>query len=477
MIYYIPISTASLAHHAGSACIKPAKYFNNKPEDIQDSWPCGLLLTSKENSDIAGCCIEVELLPEESRHVIEAGPGWFAYDMAIPFSRVRSITFASAEQMEITLANIELSTAYIPNRLCRVSSVTNLNRSCPTIPADIEPRDLSRQIEIFDRLLGAFTIMRTVGARGWLPDNYFGMLGMMCPEVEAESRAAPALRLLSGTITEETVEKVAASEGQTIKADPLTKLIDLTHLERQTYVFAVLATYGVGNESRRKKIDELILSGFKKGIRHDMSELVATYYGYNRGYSAFPKRYTGTTPASLKDTKMRFDSLVDYYTVECVYRHAYFNQPTHRSRELEAWWPHKRVPAGDRMILDYSVTRQETKSARICSVKIQPRQPETWLTETVMRHVSRLDPTKSTFLSFGLDIANDIYKQISARYTAVESPRLRRALADRWCELSAMDIDGLLGLASSLGMPKQEDAIDKDALVKLIFLYESRKGQ
>ena len=46
--YYFPINSSSLAHYFGGACIKAAKYFNNKPQDIQDRYNEFLLLTDKK---------------------------------------------------------------------------------------------------------------------------------------------------------------------------------------------------------------------------------------------------------------------------------------------------------------------------------------------------------------------------------------------------------------------------------------------
>jgi hypothetical protein len=36
--YFLPINSTSLAHYYGGACIKPGKYFENKPEDLQEKF-------------------------------------------------------------------------------------------------------------------------------------------------------------------------------------------------------------------------------------------------------------------------------------------------------------------------------------------------------------------------------------------------------------------------------------------------------
>ena len=67
MTYYLPISSTSLAHYFVSACVKPAKYFENKPQDIQDRFRNVLLLSSKLGTNDTDCCIELVLTKDEER--------------------------------------------------------------------------------------------------------------------------------------------------------------------------------------------------------------------------------------------------------------------------------------------------------------------------------------------------------------------------------------------------------------------------
>ena len=59
--YFFPIQSTSLAHYFGSGIIKPAKYFTNKPYDIQDRYNQFLLFTTKFGTAETDCCIEVVL--------------------------------------------------------------------------------------------------------------------------------------------------------------------------------------------------------------------------------------------------------------------------------------------------------------------------------------------------------------------------------------------------------------------------------
>ena len=70
MAYYLPINSASLAHYFACACVKPARYFDNKPQDIQDILPNTLLLSTKLGNKNADCCLEIVLTNNEEKHNI-----------------------------------------------------------------------------------------------------------------------------------------------------------------------------------------------------------------------------------------------------------------------------------------------------------------------------------------------------------------------------------------------------------------------
>ena len=96
-------------------------------------------------------------------------------------------------------------------------------------------------------------------------------------------------------------------ENQSVSQNKTTRKIELDSLNKQTYILAVLASYGVGSESKRDKIDGLILSNFE-GIKS--AQLVALCFGYNRGYNVFSSFY-GTSESNRNDVKIRLDSQLD----------------------------------------------------------------------------------------------------------------------------------------------------------------------
>jgi hypothetical protein len=128
---------------------------------------------------------------------------------------------------------------------------------------------------------------------------------------------------LNKTIDETDIDGIAKDENQTINKNKITKIIDLNSLDKWTYTVAVLNTYGVGNESKKKKIDELILSNFKSDIKVGKSEGIALCYGINRGYSAFSNKYS--LGKNEKIVKFQLNSQLDYYTIESLYQYVFNN--------------------------------------------------------------------------------------------------------------------------------------------------------
>ena len=162
--YYFPIQSPSLAHYFGSAIIKPAKYFTNKPHDIQDKYKDFLLLTTKFGTTETDCCLEIVLTDDESKELIDVEGGWLLFDVnPLPITRIRKIFFSDKEKRDITIINIGMSTAYVPERLVDIRKFDNNPSDTIRIPIDCNGVEQREEIIKFDRFLGALALMKTVG--------------------------------------------------------------------------------------------------------------------------------------------------------------------------------------------------------------------------------------------------------------------------------------------------------------------------
>lgn len=355
--YYFPINSTSLAHYFGCACIKPAKYFENKPEDIQDRYRDFLLITDKNGTQETDCCLEIVFTEQEVEELINAQNGWYLYDVKpLPISRVSQIIFTNREKMQTTITNISMSTAFIPSKLVKyISSFDKLDTNSITIPEGCVAFDQSDEIRKFDRYLGALALMRLAKEEGMsCSEHYIATLSLFNSEIkqqlEYQKRAFISnyqglfvgnsgfdriLPYLNKTIDDRDLDDIAIKEKQEIRKDPITRLVNINEISTTwTYTIAILNTYGVGNESKKKRVDELISSNFRI-IKEGKSEGVALCYGYNRGYSSFTKDY-GHDGRKVA-VKYELNSQLDYYTIESIYQYVFYGRISNSFPYIDKW--------------------------------------------------------------------------------------------------------------------------------------------
>lgn len=373
--YYFPIQSPSLAHYFGSAIIKPAKYFTNKPHDIQDKYKDFLLLTTKFGTTETDCCLEIVLTDDESKELIDVEGGWFLFDVnPLPITRIRKIFFPDKEKRDITIINIGMNTAYVPERLVDIRKFDNNPSDTIRIPIDCNGVEQREEIIKFDRFLGALALMKTVGESymNYSP-NYIVTLAFFNSLIAEQLKKAHLFDLktsyqgiftnskgfeqimpyLNRSIDEQILLEVANDHKQEIKKDKITRIIDIDNFtDTWTYTIAVLNTYGVGDEARRKRIDGLISSRFS-GIKKEKVEGVALCYGYNRGYSAFTKDYGIDEKVSFK---YKLASKLDYYTIESVFQYVFNGKISSEFPYLDVWCPKLQIEhpkrKADYVILD-----------------------------------------------------------------------------------------------------------------------------
>ena len=300
--YYYPISSTSLASIFGSACIFPAVLYQNRIKDVQARLSEVILLSSNLGCQESDCCLEVILTQEEIKdYLFDLRNGFFIYEKPIPISRIKKIYFRNGTQVDRTITSIRMSTAFIPDSIIdrNDNKFSDVSASIAKLPNDFSTNlDVlnNKQME-FDRVLGSLALMRVAHiAECNVSPRYIDTLSFFNTEIkEAKSKVGnidetyyktfekPNTKL-KNTVTEQTIESQAKSENQRVIKNNTTKIIDTDNLKDWTYIYSILYTYGVENESKKKRVDELILDNFQQ-IREGEEEKVAFSYGYNRGYS------------------------------------------------------------------------------------------------------------------------------------------------------------------------------------------------
>lgn len=366
--FYLPISSKCLAHYFGNACIMPSRYFSNKPIDIQNKFEDFLLITKSLGTKETDCCLELVFTKTELNELIDIKEGFFLYEKPLPISRVKSVVFSDKNQKEQTIVNITMSTAFVPEKLIQViSKFDTKDTSKLEKPENIQVTDWSLSLKKYNSLLGGFALLRLSGEDYMnYSENYFSSLAIFNSTIESELlNSGKSFKnlfndnlyrqiqpLLQKNIDDNDLDEVAKKENQIIKKDYL-KNIDLNALNNATYIIAVLKYFGVGEESKKKKIDGLILSNFKSDIKNDKSELIALCYGLNRGYSVFSNKYKSGN--NEKKLKFELNSQLDYYTIESLFQYS-FNEPKSEAFPyLDSWCPMLRRNSITKRKSDYQV--------------------------------------------------------------------------------------------------------------------------
>lgn len=359
MTYYLPINSTSLAHYFVCACVKPAKYFENKPQDLQDRFRNALLLSSELGTNDTDCCIELVLTKDEESSLVPCGREFFLFPTPLPISRVKAIHFRAQRQLEQTLSNINMSAAFIPHSLAKVARFSDAVIDVVNVTDKPVDKDYSEQLVIFDRILGALALMKTAKEPYMnYSENYASTLSffntLVRNDLEKQGRQinekffglfsrsgnfVKFIPYLEKKITKEDLDQIAAENNQRIERS-YTKAINYGKLSGITYAFAILQSYGVGGEAATKKIDGLISNNFEE-LKDGKAEGIALYYGYNRGYSVFSNCY-GTQEIGRQNVKYLLESQLDYYTIESVYQFAFYgNTTSSKFPYIDAWCPRK----------------------------------------------------------------------------------------------------------------------------------------
>jgi len=371
--YYLPISSKCLAHYFGNACIMPSRYFSNKPADIQNNFEEFLLITTHLGTAETDCCLELIFTKTELNELIDIKDGFYLYQKPHPISRVKSVLFSDKNQMEQTVVNISMSTAFIPKEIIKLipkfDSVETNKLEKPF--KDNKLKDWSIEIKKYNSFLGGFALMRLAGEEYMnYSENYFSALSFFNEVIKNElivsgkainERVSDAFTgkgffeklnpFINKNIDENDLNLIAKVEKQNIIKDKITRIVDLNSLEKATYIVAVLNTFGVDG-AKMKRIDGLILSNFKSEIKPDKSEVVALCYGLNKGYSVFSNKYkSGDTE---KIVKFQLNSQVDYYTIECLFQYVFNNTKSEGFPYLDNWCP-KLKDNYSKMQTDYQV--------------------------------------------------------------------------------------------------------------------------
>lgn len=362
--YYIPINSGSLAHYFGKAIILPARYFINKPEDIQNKFSDSLLICGNKWVKNSDCSIEVVLTDTEVKTLFKLSEHFFLYNTPIPISRVKSVCFLDTKQKETTIWNINNGAAFIPEKIISVEKAKDVE-----VISDSElitqnqiqsTTELSDKIKKFDIILGGFAFMR-LGGKSFMnySENYFSTLSYFNKLIEEqtlnavqekgfkfsnkyiglfskqESEWSRWQQYIYQNLDAHEIEVLADKEG--IKIEKKLGLIKLDSINPSSHLYelAILATYG---DRKNKSIDNLVTDLTNGTIFPEKVETVSILFGLNNGYSKLRNKYKGAS----KEDKVKFtlESKLDYYIIESIYQFVFnISKSSYSFEYIDRWCP------------------------------------------------------------------------------------------------------------------------------------------
>lgn len=441
--YYIPIQSSSLPHYFAGACICPANYYNNKPKDIQDSFPNVILITTNFGSSQSDCCLEVILVQDEKDHFVSIGNDYYLIDIIIPISRICKILFNSKEQQVKTISLIRQATAFIPDSIigpvCAFDKKEIIYNNRPVDFEGITPEYMVTKRRRFDSFLGALALMKVAKPNGFnVSINYIDAIAFFNTLIREQKEKVrprnskldsyfedPDKNAFSREITETVLYEEAKRKGIEIKKNPITKIIETESLEWPVYGYAILYTYGVADEAKRKKIDDLILEDFQNSVKKKWGEYIAFFYGYNRGYTVFNNVYLKDNKSV--EVKFKLESQLDYYIIESVFQYVFNGKIVGELPYIDSWcnkYKAQLTRAGEYRILDTII--RDKKKVKVFS--------EEWWKESLPGCLHNIN-LKINVLDKEIDLTEDIEKHILRPFAMAIDKAIREEVTDEYASI------------------------------------------
>lgn len=415
MKYQLPIDPVTLAHFYSRAYIAPIAYMKKGHFDsFQSKVPYALLLTQSHGVVGCLCYLVVELLEDEvhdDSRFHQITDNFFLYTGALPISRVDEIVFADEGQKQVTIENVRMGEAFVPEDIIHIDKHFE-QVELPIIQDFLfdKNEDLANSLKEFNRIMGALAFMRLAKERGSsFGDNFLQLVAMYSPyhyELLTElnlpvdckfsmlfnnPKWSEYLELFRNFISVDTVKDYARSKKINIKIDAI-KGYDFDDFPDDVKFLALTQNYSIfDGDGGRDKIDDLILNGFysRNGIELGKAESFAFYYGYNRGYAAFRNEYR--LDKKCVAVTFKLDNVFDLYLIEGVFgtivsnrkdgHYAYLDQKVNCIAKKIT--DEEFVIFDQRVVIKKQIKLQEMPPSPVCSEGSSTRSsvPEGWVDE------------------------------------------------------------------------------------------------
>jgi hypothetical protein len=351
--FYIPVNSENLSVYFRHACILPRKNFPNINKEALEKGDQYFLVSQKKDYYEKDCLLEVILTNLEQERLVRSAI--YPVSKPLPISRVKHVYFKDADRKDTISTAIELNSAFLPPIPNFILVEPDLESSPEPDVKNNDANDFSDQLKRFDHSLGGLALMRLSGEDYMnYSENYFSNLSFFSSLVEDQIKKSrryneqkiyfndtflrnKVFPYLNKELSEDDIEKVALDEKQVISKNKFSGQIEFDKLNGATYILAILYSYGTGEDGKGLRVDSLIASKFKSGIKEGYSEIIALCYGLYKGYYSFYKSYK--VIGIERNVKFKLNSRLDYYTIESVYQKTFNEKLGSTFSFLDSWCP------------------------------------------------------------------------------------------------------------------------------------------
>lgn len=390
-IFYFPLNSTHLATYISRGIIFPREYLNSSIKDIQSLFETSIVLTKNKWIFIDkfknDCTLELVLTQYELENLQENGDLFLLSDV-IPISRIKSIFFHNEEQKIKTIYNVEKGDGFVPD-IAKLDLKPDFLKVTLAKSGIKKNLNLATKIVEFDKLLGAFALMKLTGRISTeyssnFSEHYFSTLSAINSiiKTECENHNLSTKSNLVGIFDKNSESKwnyqflkIIAEKPSSADefAVPLIKFAennrsvgllnviqssvgvnwnDLGENDSYSIALSVIHRYGQG---KRKGLSDLFSDLSSKKIPFPKKiESLLFLYGYHYGYSTLES--SAKIKGTIEPIKFELNSQLDYFTIESIYQWVFSNHKVD-DYEFLKWVPNYKTNISTKhWILDVPVT-------------------------------------------------------------------------------------------------------------------------
>ena len=303
--FFIPSKSVNIFLYIRNNIFFPVGYYDklfNLDHFIQSYFPFHILLSKKKWVENCNISFEVEL---DETELIKLDDNFYLSPTSFTLSKLKILWFQAQNQMEISIANIEISTSKFPKHLVKVDNniIEKVEFRRESYPKRIKkPKPIKNNLNLFSKYLGVLAVAeKFLNIKTEFPKQiYF---------TDKKYRELEKI-LINRPINRDDIDRFSKQEN--IKLEMFLHFYILEKIPQNslTYIAVILEKY------RYKMSDHLEgLIEETKDLDKNLQKIFLLLYGLMLGYDKLP--FLGI------DTKFVFEKKEDFQILDEVYKIAF----------------------------------------------------------------------------------------------------------------------------------------------------------